>query len=56
MFERSFTLSDDIIVQGCGLVNGMLRIELEKLIPEDKKSRFIPIDNTWENTKVISEK
>ena len=54
MFERSFTLSDDIIVQGCGLVNGMLRIELEKLIPEDKKSRFIPIDNTWENTKVIS--
>ena len=55
-FERSFTLSDDIIVQGCGLVNGMLRVELEKVIPEDKKSRFIPIDNTWENTKVISEK
>ena len=56
MFERSFTLSDDIIVQGCGLVNGMLTVELEKVIPEDKKSRFIPIDNTWENTKVISEK
>ena len=56
MFERSFTLSDDIIVQGCGLINGMLRVELEKIIPEDKKSRFIPIDNTWENTKVISEK
>ena len=55
-FERSFTLSDDIIVQGCGLVNGLLRVELEKVIPEDKKSRFIPIDNTWENTKVISEK
>jgi len=55
-FERSFTLSDDIIVQGCGLVNGMLRVELEKVIPEDKKSRLIPIDNTWENTKVISEK
>ncbi len=55
-FERSFTLSDDIIVQGCGLVNGMLRVELEKVIPEDKKSRFIPIDNTWKNTKVISEK
>ncbi|MCH2380679.1 MAG: Hsp20 family protein, partial [Nitrososphaerales archaeon] len=54
MFERSFTLSDDIIIQGCGLVNGMLTVELEKVIPEDKKSRFIPIDNTWENTKVIS--
>ena len=46
MFERSFTLSDDVIVQGCGLVNGMLTIELERVIPEDKKSRIIPIDNT----------
>ena len=28
-FQRSFTLSDDIVVKGCGLVNGMLTVELE---------------------------
>ena len=42
-FERSFTLSDDIVVKGCGLVNGMLTVELEKIIPEEKRARLIPI-------------
>jgi len=42
-FERSFTLSDDIIVKGCDLTNGMLTIELERQIPEEKRARFIPI-------------
>ena len=42
-FERNFTLSDDVIVKGCELVNGLLTVELEKVIPEEKKSRLIPI-------------
>ena len=42
-FQRLFTLSDDIIVKGCGLVNGMLTVELEKMIPEEKRARLIPI-------------
>ena len=42
-FERSFTLSDDVLVKGCELINGMLTIELEKVIPEEKKARTIPI-------------
>ena len=42
-FERSFTLSDDIVVKGCELVNGMLTVELEKVIPEEKRARLIPI-------------
>ena len=42
-FERNFTLSDDVIVKGCGLINGLLTVELEKVIPEEKKSRLIPI-------------
>ena len=42
-FEREFTLSDDIIVKGCDLNNGMLIIELEKIIPEESKHRIIPI-------------
>ena len=42
-FERAFTLSDDIVVRGCDLTNGMLTIELEKVIPEEKRARLIPI-------------
>jgi len=42
-FQRSFTLSDDVVVKGCGLVNGMLTVELEKVIPEEKRARLIPI-------------
>ncbi len=42
-FERSFTLSDDIVVKGCDLTNGMLTVELEKVIPEEKRARLIPI-------------
>ena len=44
-FEREFTLSDDIVVKGCDLTNGMLTIELEKIIPEEKRARLIPIGN-----------
>ncbi len=42
-FEREFTLSDDIVVKGCDLTNGMLTIELEKIIPEEKRARLIPL-------------
>ena len=42
-FERSFTLSDDIVVKGCELINGMLTVELERVIPEEKRARLIPI-------------
>ena len=44
-FEREFTLSDDIVVKGGDLTNGMLTIELEKIIPEEKRARLIPIGN-----------
>ena len=42
-FEREFTLSDDIVVKGCDLTNGMLTIELERIIPEEHKEKFIEI-------------
>tara|TARA_Y100000748_G_C15218842_1_gene380426 strand:- start:114 stop:551 length:438 start_codon:yes stop_codon:yes gene_type:complete len=42
-FERSFTLSEDIKVKNADLRNGLLNIELERIIPEDKKSRLIEI-------------
>ena len=44
-FERAFTLSDDVVVKGCDLNNGMLIVELEKVIPEEKRARLIPIGN-----------
>ena len=42
-FLRSWTLSDDIIVQGADLKDGMLIINLEKVIPDEKKPRLIQI-------------
>ena len=42
-FSRSFTLSDDIVIKGADLVNGMLTIDLERIVPEEKKARLIEI-------------
>ena len=42
-FLRSFKLSDDIIVKGADLKDGMLIINLEKVIPDEKKPRLIQI-------------
>ena len=42
-FTRKFTLSDDIIVKDGELKDGMLRITLERVIPEEKKPRLIDI-------------
>ena len=48
-FSRSFTLSDDIVVKGADLVNGMLTIDLERIVPEEKKSRLIEIGQADES-------
>ena len=42
-FERTFTISEDIKVQNAELKNGLLNIDLERIIPEEKKVRFINI-------------
>lgn len=42
-FYRKFSLSDDVVVQGANLVNGLLQIDLTRVIPEEKKPRLIPI-------------
>ena len=43
-FERSFTISEDIKVKNADLTNGLLRIDLERIVPEEKKSRLISIN------------
>ena len=42
-FERKFTMADDIIVTGAKLENGMLTVDLERVIPEEKKPRLISV-------------
>ena len=42
-FTRTFTLADDIEVQGAELKDGLLTVSLEKIIPEGKKARTIQI-------------
>ena len=43
-FERQFQLAEHVIVKGAVLENGLLHIELERVIPEEKKPRRIPIN------------
>jgi molecular chaperone IbpA len=45
-FERSFTLADAVVVKNAGMYNGMLKILLEHIIPEDKKPRRVEIVET----------
>ena len=42
-FSRKFTLADNVEVKNAELVNGLLRVFLERLVPEDKKSKKIDI-------------
>ena len=42
-FERKFTMADDIVVNGATLENGMLTVELERVVPEEKKPRLISV-------------
>ena len=42
-FERAFTISEDIKVINAELKNGLLNIDLERIIPDEKKARLISI-------------
>ena len=40
-FNKTFVLSDDMVIKGAALSNGILYIGIERIIPEDKKPRKI---------------
>ncbi len=42
-FARSFTIADDVKVNGAELKDGLLTIECEKIIPSAKKKKLITI-------------
>lgn len=43
-FTRTFALADSIEVKNAELVNGMLKVFLENVIPEDKKPKKVPVN------------
>jgi molecular chaperone IbpA len=56
-FTRVFTLADTVVVKSADLVDGMLVIELENVIPENKKPRKILLnDKNFTTEKVLASK
>ena len=56
-FIRRFQLADHVIVNGAALDHGMLRIELIRELPEEKKARRIEIGGAKSNApKLIGKK
>ena len=43
MFSKSFTIADDVVVKGAELKDGLLKVSMERIIPEAKKARTITI-------------
>ena len=52
-FSRKFSLADTVEIKNAELVNGMLKVWLENIIPDSKKPKKIDItDNASETAKV----
>ena len=45
-FTRTFALDDKIEIQDAALINGMLKIALERIIPEHRKPKKIEVKDT----------
>jgi molecular chaperone IbpA len=43
MFTRTFTIANDVEVKGAELKDGLLKVSLERIIPEHKKAKTIEI-------------
>ena len=52
-FTRKFTLSDDVVVKGADFKNGLLIITMERIVPDEKKARNIPIGESVGTEKVF---
>ena len=42
-FSKAFTIANDVEIKGAELKNGLLKISLEKIVPEDKKPKQITV-------------
>lgn len=52
-FTRKFTLADTVEVKNAELINGMLKLWLENIIPEEKKPKKIDIVDSSESAKKV---
>ena len=43
MFKRSFTIANDVKVKGAELKDGLLRVSMEKIVPEEMKLKTIQV-------------
>jgi len=44
-FTRTFTLADNVEIKGASMLNGILKVVLEAIIPEHKKPKKIEIED-----------
>ena len=51
-FTHQFTLAETVLVQSADLVDGMLEIRLQNIIPEEKKPRKIMIGDVQQTLRV----
>ena len=42
-FSKSFTISDDVEIKGAELKDGLLKVSMERIVPEGKKARTIEV-------------
>jgi molecular chaperone IbpA len=42
-FSKSFTIADDVEIKGAELKDGLLKVSMERIVPEAKKARTIDI-------------
>ena len=55
-FTRAFALNDEVVVNDAEIINGMLKIGLERLIPEQKQPKKIPVRQKAEKQLLTEEK
>jgi len=54
-FARSFVIDDQFEVKNAEMFNGMLKIALERLVPEQTKPKKVPINTKGEKTFLTEE-
>jgi molecular chaperone IbpA len=54
-FTRKFTLADSVEVKNADLINGMLKIWLERFIPEEKKPKKVPVNTVATKKELLTE-
>ena len=55
-FTRKFSLADTVEIKGADLVNGMLKVWLENIIPDSKKPKKIDITDVAAESKAAEPK